>query len=40
MPIARSRTFRSGKGQAVRLPREVAFEDGTEVVYIVRAAVR
>ncbi len=25
MPIAKSRTFRSGNSEAVRLPREVAF---------------
>jgi len=27
MPIAKSRTFRSGNSQAVRLPRDVAFAD-------------
>ena len=28
---ARTRTFRSGNSQAVRLPKDVAFEDGIEL---------
>ncbi len=36
MPVAKSRTFRSGNSQAVRLPREVALPDDTDVT-IVRA---
>ncbi len=34
MPIVTSRTFRSGNSQAVRLPREVAFADGTAVTMV------
>jgi len=34
MPIVRSRTFRSGNSQAVRLPREIAFPEGTEVTIV------
>jgi len=32
--IARSRTFRSGNSQALRLPRDVAFGDDVEVVMV------
>ena len=32
MPVVYSRTFRSGNSQAVRLPKEVAFEDDVELV--------
>lgn len=31
MPGTTSRTFRSGNSQAMRLPKEVAFEDDTEL---------
>ena len=31
MPTARTRTFRSGNSQAVRLPKGIAFEDGVEL---------
>lgn len=31
MPTVTSRVFRSGNSQALRLPREVAFEDDTEM---------
>jgi antitoxin VapB len=32
MSTARTKAFRSGNSIAVRLPKEVAFEDGTELV--------
>jgi antitoxin VapB len=34
MPIARSRTFRSGNSEAVRLPRDVAFGADVELVIV------
>jgi len=34
MTTVTSKTFKSGNSQAVRLPREVAFPDGTEVVIV------
>ncbi len=34
MTIARSRTFRSGNSQAVRLPKDVAFGEDVELVII------
>lgn len=34
MPIARSRTFRSGNSQALRLPKDVAFGDDLELVIV------
>ncbi len=30
--MAKTRTFRSGNSQAVRIPAEMAFEDGKELV--------
>jgi len=36
MTVITSRTFRSGNSQAVRLPREIAFPEGT-LVTIVRS---
>ena len=34
MTIARSRTFRSGNSQAVRLPKDVAFDNDVELVIV------
>lgn len=34
MPISRSRTFRSGNSEAVRLPKDVAFGEDVELVLI------
>lgn len=34
MPIARSRTFRSGNSQALRLPKDVAFSEDIELVIV------
>ena len=34
MPRARSRTFRSGNSEALRLPRDVAFGEGVELVIV------
>ena len=34
MPVARSRTFRSGNSEAIRLPRDVAFGQDVEVVIV------
>ena len=34
MAIARSRTFRSGNSEALRLPKDVAFGDDVELVLI------
>ena len=34
MPIARGRIFRSGNSAAIRLPKDVAFGDDTEVLII------
>jgi antitoxin VapB len=34
MGIARSRTFRSGNSEAIRLPKDVAFGDDVELVLV------
>lgn len=34
MTVARTRTFRSGNSEAVRLPKDVAFGDGVELVIV------
>ncbi|MBC7768950.1 MAG: AbrB/MazE/SpoVT family DNA-binding domain-containing protein [Phycisphaerales bacterium] len=34
MTIAKSKTFRSGNSEAVRLPKEVAFGDGVELIVV------
>ncbi len=34
MPIARTHTFRSGNSEAIRLPEDVAFGEGTELVVV------
>lgn len=34
MPIARTRTFKSGNSEAIRLPREVAFGVDVELVIV------
>ena len=34
MARARSKTFRSGNSEALRLPRDVAFGDGVELVIV------
>ncbi|MEJ7813202.1 MAG: hypothetical protein WKG32_22520 [Gemmatimonadaceae bacterium] len=34
MPVARSRTFRSGNSEAVRLPKDVAFGEDVELMII------
>ncbi len=34
MPIARSRTFRSGNSEALRLPKDVAFGEDVELVIV------
>jgi antitoxin VapB len=34
MPIARSRTFKSGNSEAIRLPRGVAFGKDVELVIV------
>lgn len=34
MPIGRSRTFRSGNSEALRLPKDVAFGADVEVVLV------
>ncbi|HEY0777051.1 MAG TPA: hypothetical protein VGD56_03700 [Gemmatirosa sp.] len=34
MPVARSRTFRSGNSEAVRLPRDVAFGEDVELLLV------
>jgi antitoxin VapB len=34
VPIARSRTFRSGNSEAIRLPRDVAFGEDVELVIV------
>lgn len=34
MPIARTRTFKSGNSEAVRLPRDVAYGEGVELVIV------
>jgi antitoxin VapB len=34
MPVARSKTFRSGNSEALRLPRDVAYGEGVELVIV------
>ena len=34
MPIARTRTFRSGNSEAIRLPKDVAFGKDLELVVV------
>lgn len=34
MTIAKTRTFRSGNSEAVRLPKEIAFGDNVELVVV------
>lgn len=34
MTIARSRTFRSGNSEAIRLPRDVAFGENVDLVIV------
>ena len=34
MSIARSRTFRSGNSEAIRLPKDVAFGDDVELILV------
>ena len=34
MPIARTKTFRSGNSEAVRLPRDLAYGEGVELVIV------
>ena len=34
MPIARTKTFRSGNSEALRLPRDVAYGEGVELVVV------
>lgn len=34
MTIARTRTFKSGNSEALRLPRDVAFGEGVELVIV------
>jgi antitoxin VapB len=34
MPVARSRTFRSGNSEALRLPKDVAFGADVELVIV------
>ena len=34
MTIAKTRTFRSGNSEAIRLPKEVAFGEGVELVVV------
>lgn len=34
MPIARSRTFRSGNSQALRLPKDISFADDADLVLV------
>jgi antitoxin VapB len=34
MTIAKTRTFRSGNSEAVRLPKDVSFGDGVELVVV------
>jgi antitoxin VapB len=34
MPTARSRTFRSGNSQALRLPKDVAFGEDVELIMV------
>jgi antitoxin VapB len=39
MTIARTRTFRSGNSEAVRLPKDVAFGEDVELVIVRSGAV-
>jgi antitoxin VapB len=34
VPVARTRTFRSGNSEALRLPRDVAFGEDVELVIV------
>jgi antitoxin VapB len=34
MSVARTRTFRSGNSEAIRLPRDVAFGEGVELTIV------
>ncbi|MBN9090117.1 MAG: hypothetical protein J0J01_24670 [Reyranella sp.] len=34
MPMARSKTFKSGNSEALRLPRDVAYGEGVELVIV------
>jgi antitoxin VapB len=34
MPTARTKTFRSGNSEALRLPRDVAYGEGVELVIV------
>ena len=34
MTIAKTRTFRSGNSEAIRLPKDVAFGEGVELVVV------
>ena len=34
MPIARTKTFRSGNSEALRLPRDVAYGEGVELIVV------
>jgi len=34
MPVARSRTFRSGNSEAIRLPKDVAFGPDVELMIV------
>ncbi len=34
MPIAKTRTFRSGNSEAIRLPKSVAFGNDVEIVMV------
>lgn len=34
MTVIRTKTFKSGNSEAIRLPREVAFGEGTEVMIV------
>jgi antitoxin VapB len=34
MPVFRTRTFRSGDGEAIGLPKQVAFGEGRELVIV------
>lgn len=34
MPVARTRTFKSGNSEAIRLPKDVAFGEDTDLVVV------
>lgn len=34
MPVARTKTFRSGNSEALRLPRDVAYGEGVELIVV------